>query len=76
MEIKSWKLESEKEGESIFNFKKDILEKINKKINLIKKQEKPNNNFEFLKGVITEKDEIAPSYINLLYPKYIVTVNN
>ena len=76
MEIKSWKLESEKEGESIFNFKKDILEKINKKINLIKKQEKTNNNFEFLKGVITEKDEIAPSYINLLNPKYIEIDNN
>lgn len=39
-----------------------ILEKI------IKKEK---NNFDFFKGTINNKDEIAPAYINLQDPKYI-----
>ena len=31
---------------------------------------------DFLSGVITQKDEIAPSYINLINPKYIEIDNN
>jgi len=43
-------------------------------INRTKKQNKSESNF--FKGVITQKDEIAPSYINLSNPKYIEIDNN
>lgn len=43
-------------------------------INKTKKQNKSESNF--LQGVMTKKDEIAPSYINLTNPKYIEIDNN
>ena len=36
----------------------------------------PKETSDFLSGVITQKDEIAPSYINLTNPKYIEIDNN
>ena len=43
-------------------------------INKTIKQNKSESNF--LQGVMTKKDEIAPSYINLTNPKYIEIDNN
>ena len=36
----------------------------------------PKQKVDFLGGVITQKDEIAPAYINLMNPKYIEIDNN
>ena len=36
----------------------------------------PKQKVEFLSGVMTQKDEIAPAYINLMNPKYIEIDNN
>lgn len=36
----------------------------------------PKQKADFLSGVITQKDEIAPAYINLINPKYIEIDNN
>ena len=54
---------------------KSITEKINKKIKLIQLKNKINekeekNTLEFLEGTFSEKDFLAPSYINNTNPKY------
>lgn len=54
---------------------KNITEKINKKIKLIQSKNKSNekeekNALEFLEGTFSEKDFLAPAYINNANPKY------
>lgn len=51
-----------------------ILDEIRKQITAIRPIPKQTENF--LNGVITLKDEIAPAYINLTNPKYIEIDNN
>ena len=52
----------------------------NKLINKLKnkkiKKNEINNNLDFLDGSFTDKNYLAPSYINLLNPKYIEIDNN
>ena len=53
--------------------KNNLINKLkNKKI----KKNKINNNLDFLDGSFTDKNYLAPSYINLLNPKYIEIDNN
>ena len=53
--------------------KNNLINKLkNKKI----KKNEINNNLDFLNGSFTDKNYLAPSYINLLNPKYIEIDNN
>ena len=53
--------------------KNNLINKLkNKKI----KKNEINNNLDFLDGSFTDKNYLAPSYINLLNPKYIEIDNN
>ena len=49
---------------------------INKLKNKKNKKNEINNNLDFLDGSFTDKNYLAPSYINLLNPKYIEIDNN